>query len=166
MRMMRQQPFEMSRIFWKWKRPMIALIAAKRVHGLWETDHNLYYPLCLPFRFFHYISEDIQILRCHCLQVATRLILSSSPVICWIAALATTPSESKFVPITSADDLDWASKKKEEATKGPEDERGKRERERRLWFSVEKAKNLDARGATQQIPKNGMRYLPETDLFW
>ena len=76
--------------------------------------------------------------------MGTRLILSSSPVICWIAALATTPSESKFVPITSEDDLDWASKK-EEATK---DEKGRRERERRLWFSVEKAKNLDARHST------------------
>ena len=86
---------------------------------------------------------------CPALQVGTRLILSSSPVICWIAALATTPSESKFVPITSEDDLDWAPKREEQpATKGPEDERGKRERERRLWFSVEKAKNLDARHST------------------
>ena len=80
--------------------------------------------------------------------MGTRLILSSSPVICWIAALATTPSESKLVPITSADDLELASKKEDPATKGPEDERGKRERERRLWFSVEKAKNLDARHST------------------
>ena len=77
--------------------------------------------------------------------MGTRLILSSSPVICWIAALATTPSESKLVPITSEDDLDWAPKKEEDATK---DEKGKRERERRLWFSVEKAKNLDARHST------------------
>ena len=81
------------------------------------------------------------------LQVATRLIMSSSPVVCWIAALVTTPSESQFVPITSADDLDWHDSKVE--AKAATDEKGKRERERRLWFSVEKAKNLDARGEIQ-----------------
>ena len=47
------------------------------------------------------------------------------------------------MPITSRDDLDWHDSKVDT------DEKGRRERERRLWFSVEKAKNLDARGAIQ-----------------
>ena len=34
-------------------------------------------------------------------------------------------------------------------TTEPKDEKGRRERERRLWFSVEKAKNLDARHGCQ-----------------
>ena len=48
------------------------------------------------------------------------------------------------MPISEAD-LD----SKAETTKAAEDEKGRRERERRLWFSVEKAKNLDAREALQ-----------------
>ena len=38
------------------------------------------------------------------LQIALRLLLCSSPVIYWIAALTTTPSENKLVPIQDSSD--------------------------------------------------------------
>ena len=83
-------------------------------------------------------------------QVTTRLIFSSSPVPCWVAAILTTPAEDDLVPVkpevaTSSSSSTGDNKPEVDAKEGAK-ERAKEAR--KTWFRVERARNLGTRHST------------------
>ncbi|TRY77452.1 hypothetical protein TCAL_08012 [Tigriopus californicus] len=106
----------------------------------------------LPRECFVYIVHSA-LLAIICLffnriQVGTRLICSSSPVLYWIAALLTTPSEDELVPIeTGKVNREPLAGSGTDALSPITDKERLRE-ERRVWFRVEKARNLNTRSST------------------
>ncbi len=62
----------------------------------------------------------------------------------WFAALLTTPAESDLVPV----EPDKAKEAKLKPADPASAKKAARDKERKLWFSVEKARNLDARHST------------------
>ena len=81
-------------------------------------------------------------------QVTTRLIFSSSPVPCWVAAILTTPAEDDLVPVKPevATAASTGVDNKPEAV--PADAKERAKEARKTWFRVERARNLATRHST------------------